>query len=106
MAGAWATDEDAEEPGASAVDGRGQHRAKADNGKEDHDWNGGADAVRQQSWMDVAGFDAKDDHLGQGKSDAEAAEHRQSDALSLRAQDGLADEVEDRSLGGIAQNVP
>ncbi|MBB5341497.1 hypothetical protein [Tunturiibacter gelidoferens] len=52
----------------------------------------------------MAGFDLEGDHLCQGKSDAETAEDGEADALTLRAQDGLTDEVEDGSLRGMAQD--
>src|ERR1700733_5340237 len=54
--------------------------------------------------MDMPRLYAKNDHLSQSKGDTEAAEHSQSHALALRSQDGLGDEVKDRSLRSMAQN--
>src|ERR1700753_858843 len=54
--------------------------------------------------MDMPRLYAKDDHLSQSKSDAETAEHGQSHALALGSQDGLADEMKDRSFRSAAQN--
>ena len=54
--------------------------------------------------MNVATLTSQDKHLGHCKSNAETAEHRQGNALSLGAQNCLANEVEDRSLRRLTQN--
>ena len=54
--------------------------------------------------MGVAAFYADDEHAGDGECDGEASVHGEHDALLLCAEDGLADEVEDGSLGGDAQD--
>ena len=54
--------------------------------------------------MGVAAFYSEDEHAGDGEGDGEASVHGEHDALFLGAEDGLADEVEDGSLGGEAQD--
>jgi hypothetical protein len=46
----------------------------------------------------------EDQHVGKSKGNSEAAVHRQHDALTLRAEYGLADEMKDGSLRRKAQN--
>src|SRR5579862_3423835 len=54
--------------------------------------------------MDVPRLHAKNDRLGQSKGNTETTKHGQRHTLALGPQDGLADEVKDRSLRRAAQN--
>jgi len=103
MISVWAADDDAKEPCTTPVDRVCKSRAESDNSPEDHHGNSGADATRQENGAHVAASHTEDQHVGESEGNAETAIHRQHDSLTLGAEYGLADEMEDCSLRGKGQ---